>query len=441
MKQLFQIDCKDYKETDRHSRRPSVRGIIITKEKKIALVYSTKEHYYKFPGGGINDQEDHIGTLIREVKEETGLTVIPQSVREYGSVLRLQKSDDYEDTVFEQENFYYFCEVTDECGAQNLDEYEKAAGFELRIVSLQEAIEANSQSTENRFNQVMRERERRVLELLQVSLEVRYLPDKISFLVKGKNYEQNEVGMSDSDVYMFTDMVLKIQKQTEETKNEEAVIKWISEHSDKLLSEKFPKILCYTVEDGYAYTLMTRVGGEMLCQKELMEDPKRLVRIAAEGLKLLWQLDVSGCPLTTSRLEQRLKAARYNVEHGLVDMENVESDNFGEIGFQNPEELINWLESHKPEEDLVFTHGDYCLPNIFTDKETIEGFIDLGKAGPADKWQDIAVGLRSLQSNFDGRYTDGIGYPGYDPKMFLKELGIELDEEKYRYYLLLDELF
>ena len=37
--------------------------------------------------------------LIREVKEETGLTVIPESIKELGLVVRLNKSFIYQNTV------------------------------------------------------------------------------------------------------------------------------------------------------------------------------------------------------------------------------------------------------------------------------------------------------------------------------------------------------
>lgn len=110
MKQLFIMDQKDYKDTYTRFKRPSVRGIII-KDKKVAMVYSCKFDYYKFPGGGINSNEDHIQTLIREVSEETGLEVITSSIREYGSVLRIQKSRFAENEIFEQENFYYYVKL------------------------------------------------------------------------------------------------------------------------------------------------------------------------------------------------------------------------------------------------------------------------------------------------------------------------------------------
>ena len=167
MKRLFEIDLKDYKETDKVFRRPSARAII-RKGDKIALVYSKKEKYYKFPGGGIHYDEDKRQALIREVREEVGMVVIPDSIREFGSVLRRQKSDRGEDTIFEQENFYYLCDVEDELVEQELDDYESDAEFVLRVVDLDTAIKANDiYSSEVFFNEVMIKRDLRVLRLLK----------------------------------------------------------------------------------------------------------------------------------------------------------------------------------------------------------------------------------------------------------------------------------
>ena len=86
MKRLFDIDIKDYEAGYKVYCRPSARGIILQGD-KIALVYSGREHYYKFPGGGIQGGEDKKAALVREVREETGLVVIPDSIREFGSVI------------------------------------------------------------------------------------------------------------------------------------------------------------------------------------------------------------------------------------------------------------------------------------------------------------------------------------------------------------------
>ena len=55
MRQLFEIDLHDYENCDEIFKRPSVRGIILRENSKIALVYSQKEGYYKFPGGGVHE--------------------------------------------------------------------------------------------------------------------------------------------------------------------------------------------------------------------------------------------------------------------------------------------------------------------------------------------------------------------------------------------------
>ena len=59
----------------------------------------------------------------------------------------------------------------------------------------------------------------------------------------------------------------------------------------------------------------------------------------------------------------------------------------------------------------------------------------------ADRWQDIAIVLRSLEHNFSGRYNGGKAYFKFEQYMLFDELGLEMDAGKNRYYMLLDELF
>ena len=168
MRQLFTIDLKDYNPDAKKFYRPSVRGIIFDDEGRIAMIYSRKYHFYKFPGGGIEGDETHLETLAREIKEETGMTLIPDSAKEFGEVLKIQKGDESgKDTIHIQQNYYYTCEVEDEIGDQNLDDGEKSLEFVLKFVPVEEAIAANSAfENENTFMKQMAERERRVLELL-----------------------------------------------------------------------------------------------------------------------------------------------------------------------------------------------------------------------------------------------------------------------------------
>ena len=198
MKRLFEIDLNDYKETDSVFRRPSARAIII-KDDKIALAYSKKEKYYKFPGGGIHDDENKKEALIREVREEVGMVVIPESIREFGSVLRRQKSDWDENTIFEKENFYYFCDVQDELVEQGLDEYESKAEYVLRVVDIDTAIDANDAYTRDVFfYEIMINRELRVLKLLKMS--ERKIDDEIRLIPYYRNDDVSLAWYQDPDV-------------------------------------------------------------------------------------------------------------------------------------------------------------------------------------------------------------------------------------------------
>lgn len=159
MKTLFTTDYKNYDPTWPRSSRPSARAIILidnisdystlASHDKIALAYAKNLGYYKFPGGGIHEGEENTAALIREVEEETGLEVIPESIEEAGLVSRIMQSEMFPQTIFVQESFHYFCRVkTGPDGKpliknQNLDDYEKDDGFELRIVTLDRAITTN----------------------------------------------------------------------------------------------------------------------------------------------------------------------------------------------------------------------------------------------------------------------------------------------------------
>ncbi|MBE6352900.1 MAG: NUDIX domain-containing protein [Treponema bryantii] len=167
MKTLFEMDLKDYDENAPRFERPSVRGII-SREGKIALVHSLKYDYYKFPGGGCKKNEKYEETLIREVNEETGLVVIPSSIKEFGMVHRIQKGD-YGDT-FVQDNFYYFCDVGDQVQSQKLDDYEDEEQFTLEFVSIEHALNVNYTHPHGEISNVykmMIERDSKVLEILK----------------------------------------------------------------------------------------------------------------------------------------------------------------------------------------------------------------------------------------------------------------------------------
>ena len=259
------------------------------------------------------------------------------------------------------------------------------------------------------------------------------LPKTVHELIADRQYELDDIGMSGSQVLIFDDMVLKIQPESTEAKTEREMMRWLG---GKL---PVPKIICHEVVDGTSFLLMSRVAGKMSCDLEFIYDPERLIDILSEGLKMLWRVDVADCPCDAT-LDHHLAAAEYNVRNGLVELDNVEPGTFGEGGFKDPEDLLAWLKTNRPKEDLVLSHGDYCLPNLFANNDGVCGFIDLGRGGLADRYRDIAICYRSLKSNLRGSYG---GHPpvDFDADKLFDKLGIVPDWHKIRYYILMDELF
>lgn len=165
MRLLFEMDKKDYDKCTHSFVRNSARSIII-KGKKIAMIHSIKYDYYKFPGGGIEDGENPVDAMIRETREESGLVVLPDTVKEYGYVHRIQRNDHDETECFIQDNFYYLCETADEAVSQELDGYEAEETYTLEYVEPDVALRKNRHVAQSPYNPMMFEREARVLELL-----------------------------------------------------------------------------------------------------------------------------------------------------------------------------------------------------------------------------------------------------------------------------------
>lgn len=168
LRELFTIDLKNYKENGTVGKRPSVRGVII-KNGKIAMMHSLKYDYYKLPGGGIEEGEELRDTLVREVKEESGLVVKKDTIKEFGYVRRIEKGM-FED-IFMQENYYYLCDVEYDVSSQELDDYEAEEGFTLEFVTPEYAINVNNigdhkEKVEKQTFTGMLTRENRVLQMV-----------------------------------------------------------------------------------------------------------------------------------------------------------------------------------------------------------------------------------------------------------------------------------
>lgn len=134
------------------------------------------------------------------------------------------------------------------------------------------------------------------------------LPEKIKNMIGTQEYTIDSIGESGSEVRVYDQYVLKIQPHSRETDNEAAIIRWLNGRLP------LPDIPVYAVENEMAFTLMSKIRGKMLCDMDYLKQPELVIGLAAQGIKMMCQVDVSGCPCYTSRLSERLKAAEYNVK-------------------------------------------------------------------------------------------------------------------------------
>ena len=169
MRELFQMDRQDYNPEGKVCRRPSARAVIL-KDGKVLLNYVSKFGCYEFPGGGIEAGETPEQALQREVTEETGQIVVPGSIREFGVVVRRQRDSKDPDGIFEQKNYYYFCDVTGETVARKPDGHEILEGAEpVWVESLSGPVRRNRGAFE-RIGEPFIQREMRVMDMADEEL-------------------------------------------------------------------------------------------------------------------------------------------------------------------------------------------------------------------------------------------------------------------------------
>ncbi len=197
-----------------------------------------------------------------------------------------------------------------------------------------------------------------------------------------------------------------------------------------------PRVIDWgTTEDGGAVLITSAVGGvaaDQLAEADLRTAWPSVVQAVRE----LHAISIGDCPYRRD-LDDMLARARSVVAAGAVDPEFLRDEDRD----VPPGELLARVEReadlrHRQEAaDLVLCHGDLCLPNILIDPDrlTVEGFIDLGRLGLADRHADLALMLANTADTFPGFAEDaraGLA-AGYSAA---------IADDRLRFYLALDPL-
>lgn len=168
------------------------------------------------------------------------------------------------------------------------------------------------------------------------------------------------------------DYILKVSDNIERLRREREVNDFLT--GKLAVSET----VLFVVENGQAFYLKTMLGGDILVEKEYLCNPRELVRLLAQAMRMIHSVDIRDCPIKSP-------------------------DSEGDC----------------------FIHGDFCLPNILAKDGKVSGFIDLEAGGIGDPWIDFAWCIWSLEYNLGTNQYTGL---------LLDALGIVFDREKFEYY-------
>jgi aminoglycoside 3'-phosphotransferase-2 len=154
---------------------------------------------------------------------------------------------------------------------------------------------------------------------------------------------------------------------------------------------------------------------------------QRVVEILADALRMIHAVPIDACPFRDT-LEHELREAERRMRDAKIDR-NVF---VAATGGLTPEETLDELRrTREIVRADVFTHGDYCLPNVIIDGDALSGFVDWGQAGLADPHRDLLGARDSIIRN--------VGEEWVNP--FFARYGIDPDPQRLRYYALLDQFW
>lgn len=255
------------------------------------------------------------------------------------------------------------------------------------------------------------------------------LPASWRAALAGARIERQSIGVSRADVARVRrigqpDVFLKseVVDAFSELDDEVTRLQWL-----RAQGQAAPTVIATAEEAGRRWLLMSALPGRDLASAPELH-PSQVVVVLADALRGLHAVPIAGCPFDQG-LALRLQAAGARVDAGVVDAADFDDERLGQSAEQVHAEL---LASRPCDEDRVVTHGDACLPNLMAVAGRFSGFIDCGRLGVADRYQDLALAARSLVHNYgDTRWVTP----------FFARYGLEADEKRMAFYRLLDEFF
>ncbi|EKO3467390.1 NUDIX hydrolase [Vibrio fluvialis] len=122
-------------------QRKAARAIVLDGE-DILMLYTERYHDYTLPGGGVDEGEDILQGMVRELQEETGAQNI-HNIKPFGlyEEFRPWYKDDAD--VMHMVSYCFTCKIDRELGDTNYEDYEIKNGMKPVWINIRDAITHN----------------------------------------------------------------------------------------------------------------------------------------------------------------------------------------------------------------------------------------------------------------------------------------------------------
>ncbi|MDD5749454.1 MAG: NUDIX domain-containing protein [Patescibacteria group bacterium] len=125
--------------SDNFKIREATRAIVFDNQGLTPLLFVSKHNYHKIPGGGIEEGEDKMQGLRRELLEETGCEI--EVEKEIGQIIEYRSAINFNwHDNLKQTSYCYLGNITNKNNLPSFDKGEIAEGFKLVWFSLEDAI-------------------------------------------------------------------------------------------------------------------------------------------------------------------------------------------------------------------------------------------------------------------------------------------------------------
>ena len=224
------------------------------------------------------------------------------------------------------------------------------------------------------------------------------LPDELRTLPERADWKAVTIGRSGMYVFHVGDGYLKVARQGQTTGStllaEKERLEWLQGQLP------LPQVYYYGKNAFFEYLYLSEIQGMMACDQYFQDDMPYLIDLLAEALHMVHTIESRSCPFTRP-VQSGLEEAQQRISRGQINATKFAAEHRGLSAQVWYEQQLGRM--HSASDDVCFTHGDLCLPNIIIDrqKRCINGLIDWGYAGIADRHDDRAAACWRLGYNFD----------------------------------------